>query len=81
MLGPMLDQFFYLGKKSSVHLEEMIISTIGISENKKSITAPTNLREILMFEKEKELVKNCFPVIDKMNIVQDNFFCTITATW
>lgn len=42
-------------KKISVDLEK-----IGISENVKSIATPTNLREILMSEKEKEFSKKCF---------------------
>lgn len=56
----MLDQLFTSEKKTSDYLEKIIIPTISISENKKPIPTPTNLREILMFEKEKELIKKNF---------------------
>ena len=52
---PMLDQLLTTEKKNSVDLEK-----IGISENEVSIATPTNLREILMSEKEKEFSKKCF---------------------
>ena len=56
----MLDQFLTSEKKTSDYLEKIIIPTISISENKKPIPTTTNLRKILMFEKEKELINFFF---------------------
>lgn len=50
-------------------LEKIIIATIGISENKEMMPTPTNLREVLMYEKEIRLVKFFFLVINIINIV------------
>lgn len=76
----MLDQLFTSEKKTSDYLEKIIIPTISISENKKPIPTPTNLREILMFEKEKELIKKNFSwSLTKQTQFKTVIFCRITT--
>ena len=49
----MLDGFFTSEKQLFADLQKILISTIGIYENKDSIPTPTNSWEIWMDEKEK----------------------------
>ena len=49
--------------------KKLLSQRLAYKENKEMMPTPTNLREVLMYEKEIRLVKFFFLVINIINIV------------
>ena len=65
---------FKLKDTFSEDLKRLFSSTKNISNASDSIPTPTNLKGILMKSAEKELSKKYFPILKRIDIVQDSFF-------